>query len=110
MVLLVTCVVLALAAMPSPAQDVETHGVYNPVADPKAIVTAGHARFTILTTQMIRMEWAADGKFEDHASLVFLNRKLPVPKFGDDRDKRGTLNIHTDALDLSYTGDGKFTP
>src|SRR5580704_12454244 len=56
-------------------------GSYEPVADTRAMVTNGHARFTILTPQLIRMEWAADGKFEDHASLVFLNRRLPVPEF-----------------------------
>ena len=45
--------------------------VDDPVADPKAVVTAGNARFTVLTPQLIRMEWSATGKFEDHASLVF---------------------------------------
>jgi hypothetical protein len=55
--------------------------VDNPIADPKAQVTIGNARFTVLTPQLIRMEWSADGKFEDHASFVFLNRRLPVPKF-----------------------------
>src|SRR3954471_6407797 len=58
-----------------------TPGLYNPVADPGSIVTLGNARFTVLTPQMIRIEWAADGKFEDHPSFVFLNRRLPVPKF-----------------------------
>ena len=53
----------------------------NPVADPKAVVTVGNARFTVLTPELIRMEWAANGKFEDHASFVFLNRHMPVPKF-----------------------------
>ena len=48
---------------------------------PKAVVTCGNARFTVLTPQLIRMEWSADGKFEDHASFVFINRRLPVPKF-----------------------------
>ncbi len=48
---------------------------------PKAVVVVGNARFTVLTPQLIRMEWSADGKFEDHASLVFINRRLPVPKF-----------------------------
>src|SRR6266568_4388415 len=38
-------------------------GVYNPVADPRATVTVGRARFTVLTPELIRMEWAADGKF-----------------------------------------------
>jgi hypothetical protein len=62
----------------------------NPVADPRALVTGGHARFTVLTPQLIRMEWSADGKFEDHASLVFINRRLPVPKF--EKIVSGTAN------------------
>jgi alpha-glucosidase len=61
------------------------------------------------------MEWAADGKFEDHPSLVFLNRHLPVPKFAHSEHKDGdaeVLDLKTDALALSYrqSGDGKFTP
>ena len=62
----------------------------DPVADPRAVVIDGHARFTVLTPQMIRMEWAADGKFEDHASFVFLNRHLPVPEFQHTRDRKST--------------------
>src|SRR6185437_8146487 len=53
----------------------------NPVADPKAVVLFGHARFTVLTPQLIRMEWSASNQFEDHASFVFINRRLPAPKF-----------------------------
>jgi alpha-glucosidase (family GH31 glycosyl hydrolase) len=81
----------------------------NPVADPHAIVTIGKARFTVLTPHLIRMEWAADGKFEDHASFVFLNRRLPVPKFTSKIEyagKVGQFQIKTDALELSYTVDG----
>jgi alpha-glucosidase len=79
--------------------------VTDPVADPKAIVTQGNARFTVLTPQLIRMEWALDGKFEDRASFVFLNRRLPVPKFEKtlSTDGRDTLTIKTDALTLVYT-------
>ena len=55
--------------------------VDDPVADPAAVVGSGDARFTVLTPQMIRMEWRRDARFEDRASLVFLNRKLPVPPF-----------------------------
>ncbi|HLV93954.1 MAG TPA: TIM-barrel domain-containing protein [Candidatus Acidoferrales bacterium] len=91
-------------------------GRYDPVADPHAIVTAGHARFTILTPQLIRMEWSADGKFEDHASLVFLNRKLPVPKFTSGTFQAGrntVLAINTSDLALTYTTaygtEGKFS-
>ena len=87
----------------------------NPVADPKAVVVLGNARFTVLTPQLIRMEWSADGKFEDHASLVFINRRLPVPKFTHTllaMNASRQLTIKTDALELKYaaTGDGHFTP
>ncbi len=90
---------------------------FDPVADPRAVVTVGHARFTVLTSQLIRMEWAADGKFEDHASLVFLNRKLPVPRFKVMQEAMGGAEqvlIETSALKLKYMpsigNDGKFTP
>jgi alpha-glucosidase len=93
--------------------------VTDPVADPKAVVTLGNARFTVLTPQLVRMEWAADGKFEDHASLVFLNRRLPVPKFETSGNKGGQdqpLTIKTSALTLTYNpastpnADSRFTP
>jgi alpha-glucosidase len=80
----------------------------NPLADPKAIVMLDSARFTILTPQLIRMEWSADGKFEDHASLVFINRTLPVPKFSSSVEK-GWLKIETENLTLRYKQrSGKF--
>jgi alpha-glucosidase len=107
----------AAATKPAPvaASIAQAEAVTNPVADPKAIVVLGHARFTVLTPQLIRMEWAADGKFEDHASFVFLNRRLPVPKFETTATKGGTnqlLSINTSALKLSYSpsDDGRFTP
>ncbi|HWG18960.1 MAG TPA: TIM-barrel domain-containing protein [Terracidiphilus sp.] len=93
--------------------------VNDPVADPHAVVVLGHARFTVLTSQLIRMEWAADGHFEDHASFVFLNRHLPVPHFehvlSDDKSR---LTIKTNAITLVYmpnppgkaNQDGRFTP
>ncbi len=87
----------------------------DPVADPRAEVILGKARFTVLTPQMIRMEWAADGKFEDHASFVFINRKLPVPKFSKEMTEGGKkLVLKTETLTLTYSssaGDsGRFMP
>jgi alpha-glucosidase len=73
----------------------------SPVADPRSTVLSGNARFTILTPQLIRMEWAANGKFEDHASLVFLNRRLPVPEFSVRRGSDGIV-IETSKVKLSY--------
>ena len=54
---------------------------YDSVADPKATVTRGNARFTVLTPQLIRFEQSATTTFEDRATLAIVNRKLPVPKF-----------------------------
>jgi alpha-glucosidase (family GH31 glycosyl hydrolase) len=100
-------------------QPSQGEAVTDPVADPKAVVVVGKARFTVLTPELIRMEWAADGKFEDHASFVFLNRRLPVPKFDRSESDRGRrVTIKTSALTLIYSPgagrksnqDGRFTP
>jgi hypothetical protein len=111
---LVTTLVLSLtaclAAAESPRAPTAAHTplhpaeLYDPVAQPRSVVKAGHARFTVLTPRLIRMEWA-DGKFEDHPSLVFLNRNLPVPKFTTAVTKSGTqdlLTLKTSALTLTY--------
>ena len=100
----------------APAAAAESAG--DPLADPRAMVKLGKARFTILTPELIRMEWAADGKFEDHASFVFVNRRLPVPAFEHSvTDDGHTLTIKTKALSLVYrlspgaaNQDGRFTP
>ncbi len=73
----------------------------NPVADPRAVVTVGNARFSVLTPQLIRLEWAADGKFEDRPSLIFINRRLPVPKFTTRSDAEWFV-LETDNLTLRY--------
>ncbi len=73
----------------------------NPVADPRAVIISGQARFTILTPQLIRIEWDDDAKFEDHASLVFINRLMPVPPFKQSVQK-GWLTINTGKIVLRY--------
>ena len=79
-----------------------------PKANPAAMVRAGHARFTVLTAELIRMEWAGDTQFEDHASLIFLNRNLPVPAFHATQ-KGGVLTIDTGKLQLVYHPSAKAT-
>lgn len=80
----------------------------NPAANPKASVTASQVRFTVLTPQLIRMEWSKDGTFEDRASLVFVNRNLPVPGFST-REEGGWTILQTDKLVLRYKkGSGQF--
>ncbi len=78
----------------------------DPKADRCAVVTAGDARFTVLTPQLIRMEYSPDGKWEDCKTLTFVNRSLPVPKFTV-KDNKSRLVIKTDALTLTYKKDGK---
>lgn len=81
----------------------------NPVADPGAIVISGDARFTILTPRLIRMEWSAQGKFEDRASLLFINRRLPVPKF-EAKAEGDWLVITTGELVVKYRkNSGRFS-
>ena len=86
-------------------------GAYDPVADPHAVVREGHARFTVLTPQLIRMEWSAtEGDFEDRSSFTFLNRRMSVPAFHVQHEA-GAVVIQSDALKLTYKpeGDGRFT-
>jgi alpha-glucosidase (family GH31 glycosyl hydrolase) len=81
----------------------------DPIADPAAVVTAGDVRFTVLTPSLVRMEWAENGRFEDHPSLLFLNRRLPVPPMTK-TEKDGYLTLTTERLALRYrVGSGRFT-
>ncbi len=82
----------------------------NPVADPRSVVTEGNARFTIMTPELIRMEWSDQRQFEDRASLVFINRRLESPHFTAHRDT-GWVVLQTDRLKLEYLPDGNpFSP
>ena len=74
---------------------------YDPVANPQAVITSGSARFTVLTPEMIRIQYSADGRFEDRATFGVVNRRLPVPAFKQTQ-KDGILEIKTSALTLRY--------
>ena len=72
-----------------------------PEAMPEAMVCVEHARFTILTPRLIRIEYSPTGIFEDRASQAFWFRQQPAPEFqvtrGDDQ-----IEIRTNALELCY--------
>lgn len=81
----------------------------DPAANPGAVVIAGNARFTVLTPSLIRMEWNEKGAFEDKASLVFINRNLPLTPF-QKKDAGDWLQIKTTVLTLRYKkNSGKFS-
>ena len=79
----------------------------DPKAWPNAEVTLGKARFTVLTSRLIRMEWAEDGKFEDRASFGVVNRRLDVPSFKVSKSGKKVV-IKTSDVTLTYTGPEKF--
>ena len=79
----------------------------DPVADPRAVVVSGNARFTVLGSRLVRMEWAENGKFEDRATLGVVNRNMPVPAYTV-RHSGKRLTIKTDDIKLTYSGNGKF--
>ena len=81
----------------------------DPVADPQAVVTSGRARFTVLTPQMIRIQYSTTSQFEDRATFAVLNRRLPVPRFST-READGYLYIETDSLQLRYRLNGVISP
>ncbi len=88
---------------------VKAQSSMHPLANPKAVVTSGQARFTVLTPRLIRMEWTAALPFIDNATLTVINRDLPVPRYTTEK-QNGELIIRTDELELRYkTGAGKFT-
>ena len=76
-------------------------GQENPVANPQAIVISENMRFTVLTPEMIRMEWSDSKQFEDRASFIAVNRNLPVPAYSTEI-KDGYLYIKTEKLELKY--------
>ena len=81
----------------------------NPVANPAAVVTAGKARFTVLTPEMIRIQYSERSLFEDRATFAVVNRRLPVPQFTKE-EKDGYLVIKTSALTLKYKIGEKIAP
>ncbi|MCM1111259.1 MAG: glycoside hydrolase family 31 protein [Clostridium sp.] len=73
----------------------------NPAADPAAVFIDGNARFTVLTPEMIRIEYSPTATFEDNATFAVINRNLPVPNHETSRTK-DTFSLTTDKLTLNY--------
>lgn len=81
--------------------------VIDPMADARAVVTSGNARFTVLTSRMIRMQYSATAQFEDRASFGIVNRRLPVPEFTQETVD-GYLYIRTADVTLRYKVGSRF--
>ena len=72
-----------------------------PVARADSIVERGNTRFTVLAPRLLRLEWSANGKFEDRATFAFPTRESPTPQY-EVRDASGMLTIDTGQLALNY--------
>ncbi len=74
---------------------------FNPTADPRAVATVGHARFTVLTPRLLRLEFSPNGRFEDRPSQAFWYRRQPVPDY-ETWEENGRFHLTTSYLHLSY--------
>lgn len=69
--------------------------------DSGCVVQGEHYRFSVLTPNLLRLEYSESGRFEDRPSQVVLNRSFPVPEFHV-VDGDGRLEISTVAFHLVY--------
>lgn len=74
---------------------------FNSKADPACVIQGEKYRFTVLTAQMLRMEYSEDGIFEDRPTQVVWNRKFDHPKFTV-HDQEHQLEIDTEYFHLVY--------
>lgn len=86
-----------------------------PLADEKAMVHFGKARFTVLSSRLLRLEFSPASVFEDRATALAWFRKRPVPAFeartrgmagqeapADGNASARTLTLETEFLELIY--------
>lgn len=80
-----------------------------PIANKGSIIKGEKYRFTVLTPQMIRVEYDEEGRFEDNATQSVINRNFPVPEYRL-IDEDGCLQIVTSDVHLIYyKSKGKFS-
>jgi len=73
------------------------------------VVRDGNARFVVLSSSLVRLEYAANGAFEDRPTMLAFARQVAPTSYasGVEGDR---LVIRTDRLTLSYRrGSGPFT-
>lgn len=76
-------------------------------AEDTAIIQGEKYRFTVLTEEMIRLEYCEDGQFEDRATQCVIDRKFKVPEYQVIENEE-SLEIITDKIHLVYNKQ-KFT-
>jgi alpha-glucosidase (family GH31 glycosyl hydrolase) len=70
------------------------------------IIVGDKARFTVISTDCIRMEYSENGKFIDEPSLFAANRNIDFNNFSV-KNKDGKTVIRTQRVTLAYKPNGK---
>jgi len=85
------------------------HLIANPFAPahPECVVSGDKWRFSVITSQLIRIEWCEDGVFEDAATQSVVCRNFDKPSFDVFEDEK-VLKIVTEKLELIYKKTGRF--
>lgn len=73
----------------------------NGKANPACVIQGEKYRFTVLTSQMLRMEYSEEGVFEDRPTQIVWNRNFDCPKFTV-QDQEHKLEIDTEYFHLVY--------
>lgn len=73
------------------------------LADPSSIVTEGQARFTILSSQLIRLEWSPTKTFVDSKTWLVQSRQIqPTPAMFNTTRNDTYLRIETSYVTIEY--------
>ena len=102
-----------LAAVNAAWQGVASLPGSSPTAPAARTLTAGPARFTVLSDGLFRAEWSPHSppRFHDAPSMLAVNRAFPGPPPAFTHERTGdALTITTPRATLVYTGAGPFTP
>ncbi len=73
----------------------------HPMANESFVVQGDKYRITVLTEQLLRLEYSEDGIFEDRATRLAFNRSFDTPEF-ETYFEDGILHVVTKHLHLRY--------
>lgn len=74
-----------------------------PIANPDAVVKGEKYRLVVITPGLVRLEYAADGVFENRASTFAINRHFPKPECRFKQVGEG-VELVTERMRVSYDG------
>ena len=79
---------------------------YDAKPNPKNVIELPQTRFTLLSSRMVRLEWAADGHFEDRPSFAAVHRNCPTVSYRHEEKGKAHI-IRTEHLTITYRPNGK---